>query len=119
VRDIDRQIQNIAPVFLKLHSDDVYHFGDVPQGNHGPGPSSLVKSLPDGEFVVGDFSDQGTRYVLIVNKSLKRSAHCAPEFRTKPNAIRYVSPRTGEVRPYPAQYYWLAPGQGVLLELIN
>ena len=118
VRDIDRQIQNIAPVFLRLRSDDVYHLGDVPPGNHAASDNSLVRSLPAGDFVVGDFSADGTRYVLIVNKSLKRSVHCAPEFRTKPKAVRYVSPRTGEIKPYPAPFYWLAPGQGVLLELV-
>ena len=118
VRDIDRQIQNIAPIYLGLHSDDVYHFGELPPGNHGASPTSLVKSLPMGDFVVGDFTaTNNTRYVLIVNKSLKRSAHCAPEFTTAPKNVRYVSPRTGEVKRYPAQFYWLAPGQGVLLEL--
>ncbi len=57
------------------------------------------------------------RYVLIVNKSLTRSWCCAPTFRSPPRAVRYVSPVTGELKPYPAPYYWLAPGQGVLLKL--
>lgn len=120
LRDLNRQIQNIASVYLKLHSDDVYHFTQVPDANYGPRPTSLVKSIPEGDFAVGDFSDQaGMRYVLVVNKSLKRSAHCDPAFRNPPKAVLYVSPRTGEVRPYPAKYYWLAPGQGVLLELVE
>ena len=96
MRDVNRQIQNIAPIYLKLRSDDVYHFGDVPAGNHGPGETSLVKSLPPGDFVVGDFTGPGeTRYVLIVNKSLKQSVHCAPQFTAAFNEVRYVSPRTG------------------------
>lgn len=120
MRDVNRQIENIAPVYLRLRSDDVYHFGDVPAGNHGPTETSLIKSLPPGDLVVGDFTGPGgTRYVLIVNKSLKQSVHCAPEFTTSFKNVRYVSPRTGQVRPYPAKYYWLAPGQGVLLELSN
>jgi hypothetical protein len=120
MRDLNRQIQNIAPVYLKLHSDDVYHFGEVPAENHGPSEKSLVKSLPPGDFVVGDFTGPGgTRYVMIVNTSLKHSVHCDPQFSVTPKMVRYVSPRTGEVKPYPARYYWLAPGQGVLLELAS
>lgn len=118
VHDVDRQIQNISPVYLKLQTDDVFHLGSVPEANHGPTSHSLVKDIPDGEFVTGDFTHQnGTRYVMIVNKSLKRSAHCDPHFSVEPKAIRYVSPRTGEVKPYHAEFFWLAPGQGVLLQL--
>lgn len=118
IRDMDREVQNIAPVFLKLHSDDVYHIGDVPDGNHGPTATSLVKAMPDGDFVIGDFThEDGRRFVLIMNKSLKRSARCDPQFQAAPRDVRYVSARTGEIKPFPSRVYWLAPGQGVLLEV--
>lgn len=118
LRNMNRQIQNLAPVYLKLRTDDVYHLGAVPERNHGPTESNLVKSLPKGEYVVGDFTHaDGSRYVMIVNKSLKTSFHCQPEFTRKPRAINVVSPITGETRPFNTNYYWLAPGQGVLLQL--
>ena len=33
------------------------------------------------------------------------------------NGILYVSPITGKTEPFPSPYYWLAPGQGVLLRV--
>jgi hypothetical protein len=135
LRNCNRQIQNLAPVYLKLHSDDVYHFGvALPKGNHGPtetnlvkallrgkdkpGDTNLVNSLPKSEFVVGDFTHaDGTRYALIVNKSLTASAQCTPEFNGSHKLVKYVSPITGETKPFPARLYWLAPGAGVLLRL--
>ncbi len=118
LRNCNRQIQNLAPVYLKLHSDDVYHFGNIPNRNHGPSETNLVKSLPKGEFVVGDFTHaDGTRYVLIVNKSLKASVQPAPQFNSSFKAVKYVSPITGETKKFSSWCYWLAPGQGVLLRL--
>jgi hypothetical protein len=46
MRDVNRQIENIAPVYMKLHSDDVYHFGDMPAGNHGPSKNLWSRHCP-------------------------------------------------------------------------
>ena len=119
LRNCNRQIQNLAPVYLKLHSDSVYHLGKVPALNTGPGQTNLVKALPKADVVIGDFThEDGTRYVLIVNKSLKSPIPCVPEFSSKPLAIKYVSPVTGALKPFPMPYYFLAPGQGVLLQVL-
>jgi hypothetical protein len=118
LRNCNRQVHNLAPTLLKLRSDDVYHVGYVPARHHGPTDKTLIKSLSSGEWVVGDFTHgDNTRYVMIVNKSVKYSSVCQPEFNRLPKALRYVSPITGEVKPYPTPYYWLAPGHGVLLQL--
>lgn len=120
MRNINRQLHNMAPVLLKLESNDVYHIGGaIPERNHGPTDTSLVKNIPDGEFVVGDFthSENGKRYVMIVNRSMVNSQRCAPEFRSSAGNVKYVSPITGETLPYIGWAYFLAPGQGVLLEL--
>ena len=52
-----------------------------------------------------------------INKSLKRSVHGTPVFRPGVKTVKYVSPITGELKPYVARFYWLAPGQGVLLKV--
>jgi hypothetical protein len=118
LRNIDRQVQNLAPTLLKLHSDDVYHIGSVPRHNHGPTEKSLVQDIPDGDFVAGDFThENGQRYVMLVNKSLKHSAHIIPRFQPNVKSVKYVSPITGELKPFEARFYWLAPGQGVLLQV--
>ena len=54
---------------------------------------------------------------MIVNKNLKESAFCRPVFRDQAEAVRYCLPVTGELKPFPAPWYALAPGQGVLLKL--
>lgn len=120
LRNVNRQVHNLAPVLMKLESNDVYHIGGaMPARNHGPSETSLVKHIPDGEFVIGDFThrESGKRYVMIVNRSMTNSQRCVPEFHTPPSEVKYVSPVTGEILPYIAWAYYLAPGQGVLLEL--
>jgi hypothetical protein len=120
LRNFNHQVQNIGPTMLKLRSDDVYHIGgDLPDRNHRPTERNLVKKI-DGEFVVGDFThEDGTRYVMIVNKNLTRSYRCMPEFHVAPKTLQYVSSWTGKVEKYPMPFYtyFLAPGQGVLLRL--
>jgi len=120
MRNLNRQVQNLAPHLLKLRSDDVYHVGEIPERNHGISEKNLVTGLDSGlGFVIGDFThlEDGSRWVLIVNKTLDESAFCRPKFRTTPKSVRYVSPVTGELKPFPAPWYALAPGQGVLLKL--
>ena len=126
LRRVNREVHHLAPVLTRLRSDDVYHFGPgaVTQYNRGPGDKSLVKDAGNnGHVVVGDFTlpaeggRPAERYVLLVNKSLSQSWPCNPTFATKPGKIHYVSPVTGELKPFPAPCYWLAPGQGVLLKL--
>jgi hypothetical protein len=119
MRSVNHQVTQLAPTLLKLKSDDVYHLGEAPNGNHGVTETSLVKRVGQPtEFVIGDFThDDGSRWVMIVNKSLHHSYPCVPEFRQPPKAIEYVDAISGKLKPFPAPYFFLAPGQGVLLKL--
>jgi hypothetical protein len=119
LRNLNHQIRNLAPTLLKLRSDDVYHVGEIPQRNHGISGTSLVTGLESGtQFIIGDFThEDGSRWVMIVNKNLKESAFCRPKYRSQPKTVQYLSPVTGELKPLPAPWYALAPGQGVLLKL--
>lgn len=117
LRNTNRQVHNIATVLMKLKSDDVYHFGQVPARNHGPTEKSLIKWL-NGEFVVGDFThEDGTRWVMIVNKNLTRSYPLRPQFTVTPKLTNYISPITGKIESGPSKFYWLAPGAGVLVQV--
>jgi hypothetical protein len=117
MRFINLQIEKLAPTLLKLTSNEVYHFGDVPPGASGPPDASLVAAVP-GPMLVGDFThDDGSRYVMIVNKDFVKSTVCFPQFRTPPKALQMVSPYSGALIPYEGEQVWLAPGQGVLLKL--
>ncbi len=111
------QIEKLAPTLLRLTSDDVYHFGTVPDGAMKASEKSLVRDIT-GEIAVGEFTHRdGTRYVLLVNKDVQRSIPCAPQFRTAPKKVELVSPYTGSLTDFQGEQVWLAPGQGSLLKL--
>jgi hypothetical protein len=100
IQNVNLQIQNLAPTLLNLTSD-------------------LVAAM-DGDFGVGDFTHvNGTRYVMIVNEDLRRSASCSPQFRHAPKRVKLISPYSGQAEPMEGEQTWLAPGGGVLLELSN
>ena len=83
-----------------------------------PNDSTLLKGLNNGEFMAGDFTHtDGSRYVMIVNKDVIKSRHCAPQFRTPTRRVQMVSPYTGHLTDFTGEQQWLAPGQGVLLKL--
>jgi hypothetical protein len=117
LRNVNLQIEKLAPTLLKLTSDRVYHFGDVPPGCSGPDEQSLVKAIA-GPMLVGDFThEDGSRYALIVNKDFAASAVCGPQFREPVAGLEMVSPYHGQLVPYAGEQVWLAPGQGALLKL--
>jgi hypothetical protein len=102
---------------LKLRSDRVYHFGKVPAGCHGAEEQSLVSELA-GEMAVGDFThEDGSRWVMIVNRDMERSHPCSPKFRKTPKRVQLMSAYTGTLMEFEGEQRWLAPGQGVLLNV--
>jgi hypothetical protein len=115
---VNLQVEKLAPTLMELSSDDVYHFGAVPAGSHGPTPGTLLSAMNSGEFVAGDFTHRdGTRFVLIVNKDFANSRPCLPQFRTPRQTVQMVSAYTGKLVEFGGEHKWLAPGQGVLLKL--
>lgn len=117
MRNVNNQIHKLAPVLLKLTSDAVYHFGEVPRGSQGPPEDSLVVEA-DPNFMVGDFTHtDGTRYVMLVNRDFNNSHVCVPKFRTPPEKVELISAFTGRPTGFIGEQVWFAPGQGMLLRL--
>lgn len=117
MRQVNLQVEKLAPTLLKLKSDRVYHFGDVPPGCTGPDDESLVTGV-GGQMAVGEFThEDGSRYVMIVNKDLTSSIPCIPQFRASPAKLEKVSPYSGQLTSFGGEDVWLAPGQGVLLKV--
>ncbi len=117
LQNVNLQIQKLAPTLLDLTSDDVYHFGSIPNGCHGPSTNSLVANM-GADFAVGDFTHtNGTRYVMVVNKNVTKSAVGWPEFRKSPKAVKLISPYTGQPIAFEGEQVWVAPGAGALLKL--
>ncbi|WP_337173296.1 hypothetical protein [Paludisphaera sp.] len=116
LRTVNLQVEKLAPTLLKLRSDRVYHHGDVPQGAQAPPADSLVEEI-GGPMLVGEFThEDGSRYLMIVNKSFTDSAPCRPELRAEAK-LEQVSPYTGRTGPFGGEGVWLAPGQGTLLRI--
>jgi hypothetical protein len=116
LRHVNLQIGKLGPTLLKLKSDRVYHFGDIPPGCTGPDDKSLVAAI-SGPMLVGDFTHaDGSRYIMIVNKSFTNSVVCQPQFREPVTALVMISAYSGQPTPFEGEHVWLAPGQGVLLQ---
>lgn len=116
LRTVNLQVAKLAPALLKLRSDRVYHFGDVPRGAAGPDAESLIESI-EGPMLVGDFThEDGSRYVMVVNKSFTNSVPCQPRLRASAG-LEQVSAYTGLTQPFGGEGVWLAPGQGTLLRI--
>jgi hypothetical protein len=112
------QIQKLAPTLLQLRSDAVYHFGQIPAGANGPQTNSLVSGVGGNNFLVGDFTHRdGSRYLMVVNKDLAKSRHCALQYRTTPRQVQHVSAYSGTLRPFEGEDLWLPPGGGALLKV--
>jgi len=117
LREVNLQVARLAPTLLKLKSDAVYHFGEVPTDGRGPADDSLVEAV-EGPMLVGDFThEDGSRWAMIVNRSFTDSIACRPAPRVEGTTLEQVSPFTGRLEPYDGERIWLAPGQGVLLRL--
>jgi hypothetical protein len=118
VQQLNLQIGKLAPTLLKLKSDRVYHFGDVPPGCVKPDENSLVESIA-GPFMVGDFThEDGSRYFILVNKSFTNSFYCAPKLRKAGSRIDVISAYTADASPWVGEQCYLAPGQGAVLKIV-
>jgi len=118
VQNVNLQILQWAPTYLKLRNTDVYHLGHVPAGCHGPGGRSLLIDDCRFNLVVGEFrhTDRSS-YMFLVNKDMANSIYCAPKFRQKPRRVELVSPYRGTLLPYEGEHGFMAPGQGFLLRI--
>lgn len=118
MQNVNLQIAMLAPTFLQLTSDDVYHLRNVPEGCHGPAGKDLITGADGGDLMVGDFTHRdGSRYVLVVNKDVNKSIPCGLHYRVSPRRVRWVSPYSGQLTDFEGENCWLAPGQGALLKV--
>lgn len=113
------QVLKLAPTLLHLNHQRTYHFTPA-VGTQAPPADSWVTNAGSPNYLVAEFlHDDGSKYVLIVNKDLTHSGGVhSLAFRTAPAApVQMVSPYTGQLIPFEGEQRWLAPGAGVLLKL--
>ncbi|MDQ3439766.1 MAG: hypothetical protein M3478_05395, partial [Planctomycetota bacterium] len=118
MQNVNHQILKLAPTVLKLKSDQVYHFGKLPAGTDGPNETSLLTGMSGGDFCAGDFTHaDGSRWVMVVNRSTTAARPCHPAFRKPPTKVQLMSAYTGQLTPFEGEQVWLAAGQGCLLKI--
>lgn len=118
MQNVNLQVQKLAPTLLQLTCNDTYHFKNIPAGSHGPTTTSLVTGCEGGDFVCGEFTHTDhSRYALLTNKDVVKSAVCQPRFVKPPRQVQKVSPYSGALEDFAGENVWVQPGQGVLLKL--
>lgn len=115
MRDVNLQIQKLAPTYIALKSVNVFHHPTVPEDCRGLDSSRWIQSIEGGEFVVGEFEGpDGTPYAMVVNKDLHTSCAFSVRFKTE-GPILQLNAYTGQPREWEGENNWLAAGQGMLL----
>lgn len=116
VKRLNLQIHQLAPVYTKLKSVNVFHNKNIPIGCKGIDSSKFIKEITGGDFLVGEFtSPDGTPYVMVVNKDFNHNANAHIVFKDKGD-IMLTSAWTGVTKKF-TDWPWFGPGQGLLISL--
>jgi hypothetical protein len=127
VSRLNHEIRMLAPVLTTLRSDAVYHVGQMPKLARPLPEDGLVRRVAGADAVVAYFSDdQGSRYVMIVNKDYAK-AHSITTTFEQPVRLESISPVNGKAEPVATaspekssqETYELpfAPGEGRLFKV--
>lgn len=117
IRTANLQIHQLAPVYLKLQSVNVFHTPNVPTGSRGLDSSRYLQSITGQDLLVGEFQGPDrTPYIMVVNKSLTNSSSFHPVFKQK-GTVMCVNAYRGTTGEHGGENVFLAPGQGMLLFL--
>lgn len=121
LENVNRQIATLAPILARLHSTGVYFTQPSYATNLPALPGNLVTSIhTDHPIMVGEFADtSGAPYVMFVNLSVERSTKLIPKFKEASAKLKIISAVDAQPQPLDLarQELWLAPGQGILLNL--
>ncbi len=125
VKKLNAEVLKLAPTLMRLQSVAVYHTGAVPNGAKGLPERGLIERIEGGEFVIGQFvSDDGARYAMLVNRSLREPARANVVFSQRVRLYE-VSRESGRerkltLRDAGAGSVWSArflPGEGKLMRI--
>ncbi|MDR0756533.1 MAG: hypothetical protein LBF85_01645 [Tannerella sp.] len=115
MRDVNLKIHALAPVYCTLKSVNVFHVGNVPRNGQGIESAVHLRSISEGNLLVGEFVDPDNKpYLLIVNKDIRKSVQVKVAFK-KEGKMMLISPYGRGKMRFAGEQDWLAPGAGVLL----
>jgi len=118
VEAVNSEIAALAPTINSLTCIRNYFFGSIPAGgSSAPSDANIQISGTAPDLLIGEFvHEDGTPYILIVNRNTSTSASitCSfPKFRS----VARVSPDTGALVPYMGDTISIPPGNGMLVQL--
>lgn len=117
VKELNEEIQRLAPVFLGAEVQDVSHTGTViPQGTHRLEklPHPFVDIQADGEGVlVSQFCNKDKKYLMIVNRDLNHAQTVSVKKQGKTMRIENGNSRTDRTKSFEKL---LNPGDYILYQ---
>ena len=100
VQELNQEILALNPVLVDLHSEAVYHTGEIPSGCSALPSNTLVKSVSNNaEFVVGFFKDNDNNnndYIMFMNKDYGDSVTAAITLNSSVADLKVFDINTGE-----------------------
>jgi len=120
LQEVNRQLSVLGPVMKKLTSTGLYFTSPAPDSSLPVLPGNWVQKIEtDAPMMVGEFvSATGTKYVMVVNLSLERSAKF--DIKTKIDQEKIWTLNVGEngelVQARHKDGIWLTAGQGILIK---
>jgi hypothetical protein len=119
IQNVNLSVQMLAPILLNLISTGVYHIGNVPKGCLTLPGNTLTRAVyGNGDYLLGEFAHiNGSNYIIIVNKDFNNSTNFRLELNDPNSQIYRISSYTGNIEGLVDESDWLAPGQGVLLQV--
>ncbi len=120
LQEVNRQLAVLGPIIKQLNSTGVYFTSPAPVDSLSVLPGNWVEKLEtEAPMMVGEFvSKPGTKYLMVVNLSLEKSAKFKLTTRIQNEKIWIVE--AGEngylVEKDINEGYWLTAGAGVLIK---
>jgi len=119
VSTLNRDILTLGRVLSRCRSDAVYHVGKVPPEAAAMPEDGILTGIEGGDAVVGFFtSEDGRRYVMVVNKDMREGRRLRLVFR-QPVTLYRISPLSGLPRRLGRETSYrfrFAAGEGRLFE---
>lgn len=120
LQEVNRQMKVLGPVMNQLKSTGVYFTSPPPVAGLPLIPGTLIKDAEyNTSLMIGEFTgDNGTRYVMVVNLSLEKSAKFILKTQESLQKLQIVSAENGTLISMDNNTgLWLVAGQGMLIKL--
>jgi hypothetical protein len=124
VRELNKEISNLAPILMRLKTKDVMHTGPVSGNLKQFVPNRLLSDIKADKLLIGIFNDENeSEYVMLVNKDTARPRKFEViTFGESVKSVVGINKKTGKeqlitIVKNKASFIF-EPGDAILLKLI-